>query len=75
MPYVEYDEVEAVCRDCGRAFRSEDALAEHREEAHASAMSVPGKPTRPRDVKCSLCRERFHTTAALQEHTRKAHSS
>jgi uncharacterized C2H2 Zn-finger protein len=75
MPYVEYDEVEAICRDCGRVFRSEDALAEHRKEAHASVVNAPGEPMRPRTVKCSLCRERFHTTAALQEHTRKAHSS
>jgi len=75
MPYVEYDEVEAICRDCGRAFRSEDALDEHRKEAHASAVNSPAEPVRPKTVKCSLCRQRFTTTAALQEHTRKAHSS
>jgi hypothetical protein len=75
MPYVEYDEVEAICRDCGRVFRSEDALDEHRKEAHASAVRSPGEPEHPKTVKCSLCKERFHTTAALQDHTRKAHSS
>ena len=75
MPYVEYDEVEAVCRDCGRAFRSEDALEEHRKESHSSTLKPPGEAAKPRNVKCSLCRERFHTTAALQEHTRKVHSS
>jgi C2H2 type zinc finger protein len=75
MPYVEYDEVEAVCRDCGRAFRSEDALDEHRAEAHASAVNAPSEPVHPKTVKCSLCRQRFTTTAALQEHTRRAHSS
>jgi len=75
MPYVEYDEVEAICRDCGRAFRSEDALEEHRQEAHASVPKVQEESVHPRTVKCSLCRERFHTTAALQEHTRKVHSS
>ncbi|HKN07496.1 MAG TPA: C2H2-type zinc finger protein [Thermoplasmata archaeon] len=75
MPYVEYDEVEAVCRDCGRSFRSEDALEEHRKEAHASAGKAPEESARPRMLKCSLCREQFRTTAALQEHTRKAHSS
>ena len=75
MPYVEYDEVEAICRDCGRVFRSEDALDEHRAEAHASEVKAPSEPARPRTMKCSLCRDRFTTTAALQEHTRKAHSS
>jgi DNA-directed RNA polymerase subunit RPC12/RpoP len=75
MPYVEYDEVEAICRDCGRAFRSEDALDEHRVEAHATAVKAPEEPSRPRTVKCSLCSQRFTTTAALKEHTRKAHSS
>ena len=74
MPYVEYDEVEAICKDCGRVFRSEDALDEHRAEAHAAAVNAPEEPARPRTVKCSLCRQRFTTTAALQDHTRKAHS-
>ncbi len=39
MPYVEYDEVEAVCSDCGRTFRSEEALEAHRLDAHP-----PGNP-------------------------------
>jgi len=75
MPYVEYDEVEAICKDCGRVFRSEDALAEHRTEAHSSEVKAPSEPAHPKTVKCSLCRQRFTTTAALQDHTRKAHSS
>lgn len=75
MPYVEYDEVEAICRDCGRVFRSEEALDEHRQEAHASAVKSPAEPAHPKAVKCSLCRQRFSTTAALQDHTRRAHSS
>ena len=75
MPYVEYDEVEAICRDCGRAFRSEDSLEEHRKEAHASAGKAPQESPHPRTLKCSLCREKFHTIAALQDHTRKTHSS
>jgi hypothetical protein len=37
MPYVEYDEVEAICSDCGRTFRSEEALYAHREESHPPA--------------------------------------
>ena len=75
MPYVEYDEVEAVCRDCGRTFRSEEALEEHREVAHASAGKAPEEGARPRLLKCSLCRQKFSTAAALQVHTRKTHSS
>ncbi len=75
MPYVEYDEVEAICRDCGRTFRSEEALDEHREEAHASAGKAPGEAARPRPLKCSLCRQQFSTAAALIDHTRKTHSS
>jgi hypothetical protein len=34
VPYVEYDEVEAICSDCGRTFRSEEALELHRAESH-----------------------------------------
>ncbi|HZY70271.1 MAG TPA: hypothetical protein VFF67_04750 [Thermoplasmata archaeon] len=36
MPYVEYDEVEAICPDCGMIFRSEEALARHRADVHPS---------------------------------------
>jgi len=75
MPYVEYDEVEAVCRDCGRAFRTEEDLEEHRQESHSTTVKAAPEPGSSRNVKCSLCRERFHSTAALQEHTRRAHSS
>ncbi|MGI0053105.1 MAG: C2H2-type zinc finger protein [Thermoplasmata archaeon] len=35
MPYVEYDEVEASCSECGRIFRSEEALERHQKESHA----------------------------------------
>ncbi|MCI4366099.1 MAG: hypothetical protein L3K10_08635 [Thermoplasmata archaeon] len=41
MPYVEYDEVEAVCSDCGRAFRSEEALELHRQDSHQLADPLP----------------------------------
>jgi uncharacterized C2H2 Zn-finger protein len=34
MPFVEYDEVEAVCPDCGMIFRSEEALEHHQAEVH-----------------------------------------
>jgi hypothetical protein len=41
MPYIEYDEVEAICADCGRIFRSEEALAIHREESHSGREETP----------------------------------
>ena len=44
MPYVEYDEVEAVCADCGRIFRSEDALEAHRRESHMTLTPSPNRP-------------------------------
>ena len=72
MPYVEYDEVEAICADCGRVFRSEEALADHRAEAH-SGQEGRSNP-RPATVRCSLCRKTFRSTAALQEHNAKAHT-
>jgi uncharacterized C2H2 Zn-finger protein len=72
MPYVEYDEVEAICSDCGRVFRSEDALAAHQAEAHAGQESS-GRP-HPPTIKCSLCQQRFRSAAALQEHNAKAHT-
>lgn len=73
MPYVEYDEVEAVCSDCGRAFRSEEALAEHRAEAHSGTGPAPPKPERAR-VSCSICHQSFPSTSALVRHNAKAHT-
>jgi hypothetical protein len=35
-PYVEYDEVEAICAECGMVFRSEEALGSHKELTHGS---------------------------------------
>ncbi len=72
MPYVEYDEVEAICADCGRVFRSEDALADHRAEAHSGKESAPEPPTA--QVRCSLCQKMFRSAAALQEHNARAHT-
>ena len=37
MPYIDYDEVAAICRECGRNFRSEEDLQEHMEEVHEPA--------------------------------------
>jgi len=75
MPYVEYDEVEAICSDCGRVFRSEDALAEHQAEAHSGTEASDRAPSRAPIVKCSLCRETFRSATALREHNRKAHNA
>lgn len=46
MPYVEYDEVEAICPECGRNFRSEETLELHRQDAHAGIESPPDRPRR-----------------------------
>jgi len=46
VPYVEYDEVEAICSDCGRTFRSEEALYSHREESHPPSLVPPPLPAR-----------------------------
>lgn len=75
MPYVEYDEVEAICSDCGRVFRSEEALAEHRAEAHSGKEPAEGRGTQPPMVKCSLCAQKFRSTNALREHNARAHTS
>ncbi len=72
MPYVEYDEVEAACPECGRLFRSEEALRAHVAESHAVTEAAP-KAAKP--VRCSLCRRTFPTTSALARHNRSAHTS
>jgi uncharacterized C2H2 Zn-finger protein len=72
VPYVEYDEVEAVCADCGRAFRSEEALADHRAEAHAGQQGRD--PPHAATIRCSLCQKKFRSAAGLQEHNAKAHT-
>ena len=44
MPYVEYDEIEAICPECGRVFLSEEALELHRQDSHAGLEETPPKP-------------------------------
>jgi hypothetical protein len=44
MPYVEYDEVAAICPECGRMFRSEDDLRTHKEEVHAQPATAAAAP-------------------------------
>ena len=72
MPFVEYDEVEAACSECGRLFRSEDALKTHLAESHGSAEPVR---TDVRTVACSVCDRTFPTLPGLAEHNRRAHTS
>jgi len=69
MPFVEYDEVEAVCSDCGRIFRSEEALAAHRVDSHGGRVD-----TAPRDrLTCPECERRFLSLTALRNHRHQAH--
>ena len=72
MPYVEYDEVEAICPDCGRVFRSEEALDEHRADAHSGQEGSPVR--RNVIVRCSLCGKTCRSPAALREHNARAHT-
>jgi uncharacterized C2H2 Zn-finger protein len=49
VPFVEYDEVEAVCPDCGMIFRSEEALDHHRDEVHVPVpAALPARGARRR---------------------------
>ena len=72
MPYIEYDEVEAACSDCGRLFRSEEALASHRADAHASSPAPKDPP--PAGVRCAVCHRSFPSVSALSRHNRTAHT-
>ncbi len=72
MPYVEYDEDEAVCPQCGSAFRSPEVLEAHRKESHAGPASTP-PVDRAKTVRCSVCGESFGSVAALGRHNRQAH--
>lgn len=71
MPYIEYDEVEAACADCGRLFPSSEALEAHRTESHVAAEAVPGPKAR---IRCSVCQRSFRSVENLAEHNRRAHS-
>jgi uncharacterized Zn-finger protein len=72
VPFVEYDEVEAACSECGRLFRSEDALRAHVSESHASEVPAPSAA---RPVACSVCGRRFPNLAGLAEHNRRTHTN
>ncbi len=70
MPFVEYDEVGAVCAECGRQFPTEEALTVHKADSHAQAPPEAKKQT----VACSVCRRRFPSIGQLAEHNRRAHT-
>jgi uncharacterized C2H2 Zn-finger protein len=73
VPYVEYDEVEAACPECGAVFRSTEALDAHLRESHAGTGSARGAPPKPKAVKCSVCGAKFPSISALQRHNKSAH--
>jgi hypothetical protein len=75
MPYVEYDEVEAICSDCGRIFRSEEALGTHREEAHAGIVRrapVVTKASAATET-CPVCHRTFDSATTLRSHMARNH--
>ena len=72
MPYVEYDETEAVCPQCGSAFRSVEVLETHVAESHAEPGAEASKGV-PKAVRCSVCGARLSSITALQRHNREAH--
>jgi DNA-directed RNA polymerase subunit RPC12/RpoP len=75
MPYVEYDEVEAICADCGRIFRSEEALTAHREEAHAGLdrREHPHALLSPARATCATCGREFDSATVLRSHAARSH--
>ena len=72
MPYVEYDEVEAICSDCGRIFRSEEALAAHRTESHEGTETPVPVPPHP-EFECERCHRSFSTAAGRARHVARSH--
>ncbi|MGI0132627.1 MAG: hypothetical protein ACREDK_06000 [Thermoplasmata archaeon] len=53
MPYIDYDEVGAVCSFCGRQFPDEEALEGHRRDSHeipdvTRRSATPSAPRRAR---------------------------
>ena len=73
VPYVEYDEVEAICSDCGRIFRSEESLAAHREDSHSGREEVARNPMRVARAVCPHCARPFDSPTTLRAHTARAH--
>lgn len=74
MPYVEYDENEAVCPQCGSTFRSSEILEAHVRESHADPADAPGAE-HVRKVRCSVCGTTLPSVSALVRHNRESHVS
>lgn len=72
MPFVEYDENEAVCPQCGSSFRSPEILEAHVRDSHA-APADDGTGTENKRVRCSVCGASFASLPALVRHNRTAH--
>jgi hypothetical protein len=72
VPYIEYDEVEAICPDCGRTFRSEEALTTHLQDSHAGRDEGP---TAIGSLVCPTCHRRADSEAALRAHVARIHPS
>jgi len=72
VPYVEYDENEAICPQCGSAFRSPEVLEAHLRDSHGTpGRGAPAE--KPKVVRCSVCGARFSSITALGRHNREAH--
>jgi uncharacterized Zn finger protein len=72
VPYVEYDENEAICPQCGSAFRSPEVLEAHLQESHGGPGGGAPTPSR-KMVRCSVCGARLSSIAALERHNRESH--
>jgi uncharacterized C2H2 Zn-finger protein len=72
VPYVEYDENEAVCPQCGSTFRSVEILEAHVQESHAAPADAAARAG-TKQVRCSVCGSAFASVSALVRHNREAH--
>jgi len=72
VPYVEYDENEVACPQCGSVFRSAEVLEAHLKESHEGQGAAAPAPAH-KTVKCSVCGARLSSIAALERHNRTAH--
>jgi uncharacterized C2H2 Zn-finger protein len=78
MPYVEYDEIEATCSDCGRLFRSEEALEAHVAEVHRpveqARLRHASATTASSGSRCPDCEVSLSSPSELRRHRSTAHS-
>ncbi|MGI0130323.1 MAG: C2H2-type zinc finger protein [Thermoplasmata archaeon] len=73
MPYIEYDEVEAICPDCGRMFRSEEALLAHRDESHGGRDEPATRPIAAAALVCPVCHHSADSEPELRAHLARLH--